>query len=226
MERPSHRRVVMPQVGGNAPPAHAPNAAADLLDGDHEGQAEQHCPGEAVAELRSHLAVCCNATRVVISCPGNQARAKSAEKARHLRWSRYDAHARLDLLTRSLPHEFLADGLPPKGTVTDGFVYGDSFREYASRKPFGYNLTKELRLCSYQRLRVPLSHVACARLFHALIARLPRAEHGVIPFRFRLFVMAGPPERLKVCRGHRPPKAEGISDRALQLRPYSQRKLR
>ena len=74
-------RIVATQVRRDAAAGDAADAAADLLDHDHEGQAEQHGPGEPVAELRADLAVGGDPARVVVRGPGDQAGPEPADHA-------------------------------------------------------------------------------------------------------------------------------------------------
>ena len=81
-DRPHQRGVILaPQVLRDAAPGDAADPAADLLDDDHEGEAEQHGPGEAVAELSSDLAVGRDPARVVVGRTGDQARAQPPDQA-------------------------------------------------------------------------------------------------------------------------------------------------
>ena len=47
----------------------AADAGADLLDRDHQGIGEQHCPADAEAELRAGLAVSADAGGIVVEAP-------------------------------------------------------------------------------------------------------------------------------------------------------------
>jgi len=73
------------EVLGDASSRHAADPAADDLDDDHEGQAEQHGPGEAIAELRAHLAVGGDPTRIVVCGARDQSWAETPDQARWVR---------------------------------------------------------------------------------------------------------------------------------------------
>ena len=60
----------------------ATDAGADLLDGRHQWVGEQHGPGDREPELRACLGVGCDAARVVIGGPRDQAGTENLEKAR------------------------------------------------------------------------------------------------------------------------------------------------
>ena len=55
-----------PDVAGNAMTRHAPNAAADFLDGAHEWKGKEHRPEHPKAKLRADLGIGGNSTRIII----------------------------------------------------------------------------------------------------------------------------------------------------------------
>lgn len=57
--------------GGQTTARHTPDAGADFLDRRHQRVRYQHRPKQRVAELRTHLGVGRNATRVIIGCSGD-----------------------------------------------------------------------------------------------------------------------------------------------------------
>ncbi len=69
-----HRhRVVLLEVAGDAPAGDTADAGADLLDGAHQGPAEQQGPAHLIAELGAGLAVGGDAAGIVVRGPGDQA---------------------------------------------------------------------------------------------------------------------------------------------------------
>ena len=63
-------------------PVVPPDAAADLLDRDHQGIAEQHRPTDVEPQLCASLRVGGDAARVVVRRAGDKAGAEQAEPAR------------------------------------------------------------------------------------------------------------------------------------------------
>ena len=78
------RRVVTAEVVGDAVAGHAADPRADRLDHGHQRKAEQHGPGEAVAELGADLAVGGDAARIVVRRAGHQTRAQLLQKSDRL----------------------------------------------------------------------------------------------------------------------------------------------
>ena len=77
--------VMATEVLGDASPRDTADPRADRLDHRHEREAEQHGPGEPVAELGADLAVGCDAAWVVIRSAGHQAGSEALEEAGRLR---------------------------------------------------------------------------------------------------------------------------------------------
>jgi len=69
------------QIVRDSAPGHSADAPADLLDDNHERQAEQHRPRQAIAELRPHLTIGRNPSGVVVRDPRDQAGAKPPDLA-------------------------------------------------------------------------------------------------------------------------------------------------
>ena len=61
------------QVLGDAETGDAADPGADLLDDDHQRQAEEHGPGQRVAVLGADLAVGRDAARVIVGRSRDQA---------------------------------------------------------------------------------------------------------------------------------------------------------
>jgi hypothetical protein len=59
-------------VAGNAAAGDAPHPRGDFLDRDHQRKCQQHGPADAVAELRTGLAVGADPRRIVVGRPGDQ----------------------------------------------------------------------------------------------------------------------------------------------------------
>ena len=78
-------RIMSTQVAGDADTRDASDPCADVLNDNHEGQAEKHDPGKTVAELGSHLTVGCDAARIVVGGTRDEARTQLAQEARWLR---------------------------------------------------------------------------------------------------------------------------------------------
>ena len=67
------RRVVLPQIAGDALAGDAADAGADLLDRRHQRKAEQHDPAHAVAVLGADLGICGDAAGIVVGGAGDKA---------------------------------------------------------------------------------------------------------------------------------------------------------
>lgn len=77
-------RVVTPQVLGDALAGDAADAGADRLDHRHQREAEQHGPGEAIAELGAHLAVGGDTAGIIVGGAGDEAGAQAFQEAQGL----------------------------------------------------------------------------------------------------------------------------------------------
>lgn len=71
---------MQPQDPGEAVPGRAPDPRADHLHGGHERIGIEHGPRERVAELRAGLAICGNATWIVVRGAGDETRTKNLQK--------------------------------------------------------------------------------------------------------------------------------------------------
>lgn len=65
-----------PQVPSDPCACNATNLSGNLLNCDHQWEAEDECPGQAVTEFRPYLTVCSYPTGIVISCARDETRPK------------------------------------------------------------------------------------------------------------------------------------------------------
>ena len=77
--------VMAAKVAGEPVAGGAADPRADHLHGRHQRVGEDHRPAEAVAELRTGLAVGRDATGIVVGCAGDQARSEDVFKAKLVR---------------------------------------------------------------------------------------------------------------------------------------------
>ena len=75
------------EVLGDAVAGHAADPRADRLDHGHQRKAEQHGPGEAIAELGPDLAVGGDTAWIVVCRPGHQTRSQALQEPVRLRWA-------------------------------------------------------------------------------------------------------------------------------------------
>lgn len=81
-------RLMPPDVGDHALPGHAPQAGADELDGNHQGQRQQQRPQHAGTHLRAGLRIGGDPARIVICGAGDQAAPAGGTTGRRLRQAR------------------------------------------------------------------------------------------------------------------------------------------
>jgi len=77
--------TVSPQVLRDAASGGRANLRADRLDRGQQRVAEQHCPGQAIAELRADLAIGADAARIVVGRAGDETGTEHVEKSAALR---------------------------------------------------------------------------------------------------------------------------------------------
>ena len=65
------------QIAGDAGAGDTPDLGGDLLDDDHQREAEHEGPGEPVAELGADLAVGADSARIVVGGAGDEAGAEA-----------------------------------------------------------------------------------------------------------------------------------------------------
>ena len=87
------------KILGDAVAGHAADPRGDLLDRGHQRKAEQHGPGEAIAELGADLAVGRDAARIVVGRAGDQAGPEALQEFGRLEHSALPQNRRL---TRAL----------------------------------------------------------------------------------------------------------------------------
>ena len=86
-------------IPGDANTGDAADVSRDFLNDDHQRKAENECPGEAVAELGTDLAMGADAAGIVVRRAGDQAWAERLEERAHSArigfWSAHRCHCRL-----------------------------------------------------------------------------------------------------------------------------------